>query len=77
MYPSFFHLTVFLSHHLGELCGIAKHSLKKDWEFGETIQGLPRWLSGKELTCQAEDTGSIPGSLQHSYLGNPVDRGAW
>ena len=41
MYPSFFQLTVFLSHHLGELCGIAKHSLKKDWEFGDSIQGLP------------------------------------
>ena len=41
MYPSFFQLTVFLSHHLGKLCGIAKHSLKKDWEFGDSIQGLP------------------------------------
>ena len=24
--------------------------------------GLPQWLSGKESTCNAEDTGSIPGS---------------
>ena len=24
--------------------------------------GLPRWLSGKESTCQAADVGSIPGS---------------
>ena len=23
--------------------------------------GLPRWLSGKESTCQAVDVGSIPG----------------
>ena len=24
--------------------------------------GLPRWLSGKEATCQAGDADSIPGS---------------
>ena len=24
--------------------------------------GSPRWLSGKEYTCSAGDTGSIPGS---------------
>ena len=24
--------------------------------------GLPRWLSGKESTCQARDVGLIPGS---------------
>ena len=24
-------------------------------------KGLPRWLSGKESTCQAKDVGSIPG----------------
>ena len=50
--------------------------------------GLPRWLSGKESTCNAGDTGSIPGlekspggghgnPLQYSCLENPVDRGAW
>jgi len=49
--------------------------------------GLPRWFSGKE-SCQAGDTGLIPGSrrspgkgngnpLQYSYLGNPINRGAW
>ena len=52
---------------------------------------LPRWLSGKESTCQAadtRDTGSIPGlgrspgegnanPLQYSCLGTPMDRGAW
>ena len=43
---------------------------------------------GKESACNAEDTGSIPGSgrspgeengnpLQHSCLENPVDREAW
>ena len=50
--------------------------------------GLPRWLRGKESTCQAGDMGSIPGSrrfpgegngntFQYSCLGNPMDRGAW
>ena len=53
--------------------------------------GLPRWLSGKDSTCNAgdvRDTGLIPGlgrspggehdnPLQYSCLGNPMDRGAW
>ena len=50
--------------------------------------GLPRWLSGKESTCNAGDTGLIPGSgrspgggngnsLQYSCLENPMDRGVW
>ena len=26
------------------------------------VCGLPRWLSGKEFTCNARDPGSIPGS---------------
>ena len=50
--------------------------------------GLPRWLGGDESTCNAQDTGSVPGSercpgggngypLQYSCLENPVDRGAW
>ena len=49
---------------------------------------LPQWLSSKETTCNAGDTGSIPGSgrspggghskpLQYSCLENPIDRGAW
>ena len=48
---------------------------------------LPRWLSGKESTCQARDMGPIPGlgrsgeakgnPLQYSCLGNPMDRGTW
>ena len=44
--------------------------------------------AGKESTCGAGDTGSIPGlgrspggeignPLQYSCLGNPMDRGAW
>ena len=46
---------------------------------------FPGWLSGKESAC---NVGSVPGSgrspgegndnsLQHSCLGNPMDRGAW
>ena len=52
------------------------------------LWGLPRWLSGKESTCNAGDLGLIPGSerswgggndnpIQYSCLGNPMDRGAW
>ena len=51
-------------------------------------QGLPRWLSGKESTCQAGDEHSVSGlgrspgegngnPLQYSCLENPKDRGAW
>ena len=49
--------------------------------------GLPQWLSNKESICNAEDTGSNPGSgrspggngnpLQYSCLENSMDRGAW
>ena len=52
---------------------------------------LPRWLSGKESSCNARDkrdVGLIPESerspggghgntLQYSCLGNRMDRGAW
>ena len=49
--------------------------------------GLPQWLSGKESSCNAGDSGLIPGSgrypgegngnpLQYSCLGNSMDRGA-
>ena len=52
------------------------------------FMGCPRWLSGKESTCQAVGVGSIPGSersseegngnsLQYSYLEKSMDRGAW
>ena len=50
-------------------------------------QGNPFGSAGKESTCNARDLGLIPGlgrspeegngnSLQDSYLGNPMDRGA-
>ena len=57
--------------------------------FSISDDGFPdEWLSGKESTCNAGDTGSIPGSgrspgkgngspLQYSCLENPVDRGGW
>ena len=50
--------------------------------------GFPGGSKVKETTCNVEDLGSIPGlrsipwrrewqPLQYSYLGNPMDRGAW
>ena len=53
-----------------------------------TACGLPRWLSGKEATCQCRRCrfdpciGKIPGGgngnpLQYSCLDNPMDRGTW
>ena len=50
--------------------------------------GLPKWLSNKESTCKARDTGSIPGSgkcpgegngnpLEYSCLENSTDGGTW
>ena len=50
------------------------------------MDGLPRWLSGRESACNAGDMGSIPGlgrspgegnGNQYSCLGNPMDRGVW
>ena len=53
-----------------------------------TAYELPRWLSGKESTCQRRRCrfdpciGKIPGGgngnpLQYSCLDNPMDRGTW
>ena len=52
------------------------------------VLGFPAGSDGRESTCSAGDTGSIPGSgrsfgeghgnpLQYSCLENPMDRGAW
>ena len=52
------------------------------------LAGPPRWLGGKECACQCRRHGFDPGSgaspgegnghpLQHSCLGNPMDRKAW
>ena len=49
---------------------------------------MPSGASGKESACNAGDLGSASGlgrfpgeangyPLQYSYLGNPMDRGAW
>ena len=49
---------------------------------------LPKWPSGKEFACRAEDMGLIPGSgrlhgegngnpLQYSCLGDPIGKGVW
>ena len=54
------------------------------WKF----KGFPDGSGGKETTCNAGDTGLIPGlgrspregngnPLQYSYLKNPMDKGAW
>ena len=51
-------------------------------------RGFPGGSDGKESTCNAGDSGLIPGlgrspgethgnALQYSCLGNPMDRGAW
>ena len=51
-------------------------------------RGLPRWLSCKESTCNAEDSGSIPEQedplewemATHSGIltwEKPMDKGAW
>ena len=68
----------------------ARTSLSPDywysWNLGSP--GLSWWLSGKESSCNAEDAGSIPGSiwspgeengnpLQYSCLGNLMERGSW
>ena len=54
----------------------------------KSLGGLPWWLSGKNPPANLGHMGSIPGlgrspgggngsPLQYSYLGNPMDRGAW
>ena len=54
----------------------------------DTYTSFPGGLGDKETTCNAGDTGLIPGSgrspgegsgypLQYSCLENPMDRGAW
>ena len=65
---------------------IGTRQLLLEWYYWK--EGIPRWLSGKESTCNAGDVSSIPGSgrspgrgngkpLQYSCLGNPMDRGVW
>ena len=67
------------------------HSGKVIYLHGAALVGLPQWLSSKESSWNAGDTGDsslIPGSgrspgeendnpLQYSCLENPMGRGAW
>ena len=67
------------------------HSWKQlsvKWTWFELKQGLHSGSDSKESTCNAEDSGSVPGlrrspgeengySLQYSCLENPMDREAW
>ena len=57
-------------------------------QWAGTENSFPGGLDSKESTCNAGDLGSIPGlgrfpgegngyPLQHSCLGNPLDREAW
>ena len=61
------------------------------WMRSLLLMGLPRWLSGKELTYRCRSckrrgldpwVGKLPGGgngypLQYSFLENPMDRGVW
>jgi len=60
---------------------------KSIWNWVD-FAGLRRWLSAKESSANARDEGLLPGlgrspgegngnPLQHSWLENPIDRGAW
>ena len=76
----------------GGLPSIGLHRVGHDWSdlaaAAANPLGLPKWFSSKESACNAENPGSIPGVgrssregsgnlVQYSYLGNPMDRGAW
>ena len=65
-----------------------EYPLEKEIATHSSIPGLPCGSAGKESAFNAGDMGSIPGlgkspgegnvnPLQYSYLGNPMDRGAW
>ena len=76
------------------VCQAIVHSVMESWTRLNNLAQhkvtwrLPRWLGGKESTCQAGDSGSIPewrrspgewngNPFQYSFLGNPMDRGVW
>ena len=67
---------------------IEREKLNLLLHFSHDFLGFPQWLSSKESTCNAGDSGSIPGSgrspeggnsnsLHYSCPENPMDRGAW
>ena len=80
---SYYFLTLVSAWYLKEGCAIPKL-----WLVRNLLSGLPRWLSDKELTYSAGDSGMIPWSgrfpgggngnpLQYSCLEIPMNRGAW
>ena len=67
-----------------------KHTLNltKIAKYKQVRLGFPGGSDGKESACNPGDLCSVPGSgrspgegksntFQHSYLENPMDRGAW
>ena len=44
--------------------------IQKHLQLAHPMPGLPWWLSGKEMTCNAGDTASIPGSGRSPGVGN-------
>ena len=77
----------------GGLPSMGSHRVGHNWSdlaaaAAKACGGLPKWLSGRESTCNAGESGLIPGSgrypreendnpLQYSCLEYSVDRGAW
>ena len=63
--------------HLQLQCFQERKRQKPTYHSSETLlttpslcRGLPRWLSGKESTCNAEDMTSTPGSGRYPGEGN-------
>ena len=74
----------------GLLQSMGLQRVRQNWTTEQQIDwsGLPKWLSGKESTCQAGDMGLIPGSgrstgegngnpFQYSSPENHMDREVW
>ena len=72
----------------GEPWGTHTQEFPSGQDHIQNLQGFPGDSVGKESTCKAGGSGSIPGSgrspgegngnsLQYSWLGNPRDREAW
>ena len=74
------------------MLGKATRTVNKHYWAPTMCRGLPRWLSGKETSCQCKEMqemrvqslgqedspgGGTGNSLQYSCLENPMNRGAW
>ena len=70
------------------VCTGKSQRLLLEWAWLTGTKGFPGGSIGKESACNAGDMGLIPelvrspgggngNPLQYSYLGNPMDRGAW